>query len=350
MDSSLTSYIWTSLRRLALHVLQLKAFGVGDPLLKWFQSYLTGRKQRVAVNGTCSAWTDVGSGVPQGSLLGPILFLFINDMPRVVENASLAMFADDSKCYKVINLESDFVNLQRDLDALSTLVYFSNELFFQPSKCVNLRISRKRISPPRTYSLNGIRLKVVKAEKDLGVLSSSDTTWKDHIVMVVAKANKMLGFLRRNSAGLVNWEALLRLYHSLVRSHVCFCSQVWAPQSAVNNLFLVEGIQRRASRFMVGKGSDLSYRDRLIMLRLLPLDYWLEYLDLVFFYKCLNNLVDFTFEFDHYFSFVQGRTRRANTAHCLKTNYDHTSLFRDYLFLMATMHVLLRLFVPSVAV
>ena len=101
----------------------------------------------------------------------------------------------------------------------------------------------------------------------------------------------------------------MRLNHSLVRSHVCFSSQVWAPQSTVNTLFFVEGMQRRASRFIVGKGSDLSYRDRLIKLRLLPLNYWLEYLDLVFFYKCLNNMVDFTFEFDHYFSFVQGRTR-----------------------------------------
>ena len=145
--------------------------------------------------------------------------------------------------------------------------------------------------------------------------------------MVVAKANKMLGFLKRDCAGLVNREALLRLYHSLVRSHVCFCSQVWAPQSTVNTLFLVEGIQRRASRFMVGKGNELSYRDRLIKLRLLPLNYWLEYLDLVFFYKCLNNMVDFTFEFDHYISWF-----RDARAHCVKTNYARTSLFRDYFF------------------
>ena len=146
-------------------------------------------------------------------------------------------------------------------------------MFFYPSKCVNLRISRERSSPPRTYSLNGFVLEVVKAERDLGILISSDTTWKDHIVLVVAKANKMLGFLKRNCAGLVNKEALLRFYHSLVRSHVCFWSQVWSPQSTVNNLCLVEGIQRRASRFIVGKGSDLSYGDRLIKLRLLPLNY-----------------------------------------------------------------------------
>ena len=151
-------------------VSKLKAFGIGDPLLKWFQSYLTERKQRLVVNGTYSAWTDVGS------LLGPILFLlFVNDMPRVVENAKLAMFADDSKCFKVIYQESDFVNLQRDLDALFTWSV-SNELFSQPTKCVNLRISRKRNSPSRNYSLNGISLEVVKAEKDLGVLISSDMT------------------------------------------------------------------------------------------------------------------------------------------------------------------------------
>ena len=104
----------------------------------------------------------------------------------------------------------------------------------------------------------------------------------------------------------------------------------------MNNLFFVEGIQRRASRFIVGKGSDLLYRERLIKLRVLLLNYWLEYWDLVFFYKCLNNLVDFTFEFDHYFSFVQGRTYHANTAHCVKTNCAHTSLFRDYFFNIIT--------------
>ena len=144
---------------------------------------------------------------------------------------------------------------------------------------------------------------------------------------MVAKANTILGFLKRNWAGLGNREARLWLCHSLVRSHVCFYSQIWAPQSAVNNLFLVEGIQRMASRFIVGKGSDLAYRDRFIKLRLLPLNYCLEYLDLVFFHKCLNNLVDFNFDFDHYFSFVQECMHCANTAHCLKTNYAHTSLF-----------------------
>ena len=133
--------------------------------------------QRVVVNGTCSTWSEVGSGVPQGSILGPILFLlFINDMPNTVSSARIAMFADDSKCYKIIGQESDIVNLQQDLDALFAWS-LCNEMHFQPAKCKNVRISRKRVSPPRTYSLNGIDLEMVKSEKDLGVMIVNDTSW-----------------------------------------------------------------------------------------------------------------------------------------------------------------------------
>ena len=167
-------------------VTKLKWYGIGEPLLSWFYSYLVGREQRVVVNGTCSTWTEVGSGVPQGSILGPILFLlFVNDMPNVVSSARIAMFADDSKCYKIIEQASDFVNLQQDLDALLDWS-LSNEIYFQPAKCKNVRISRKRVSPPRTYNLNGFDLEVVKSEKDLGVIIANDTSWKEHIVMIVA--------------------------------------------------------------------------------------------------------------------------------------------------------------------
>ena len=90
----------------------------------------------MVINGTSSRWTDVGLGVPQGSQLGPIPFLiiFVNDMPNVVTSATLAMFADDSKCYKVTNHHSDYLHLQQDLDALSNWSV-RNELFFQLTKC-----------------------------------------------------------------------------------------------------------------------------------------------------------------------------------------------------------------------
>lgn len=134
-------------------VSKVKTFGIDDPPLSWFYSYLTGRPQRVVINGTFSNWTDVGSGVPQGSLLGPILFLlFINDMPNVINSATLAMLADDSKCYRFINNDADFSKLQQDLVSLTTWS-LSNELYFQPTKCSNLRISRKRFSQYRSYSI-----------------------------------------------------------------------------------------------------------------------------------------------------------------------------------------------------
>ena len=121
--------------------------------------------------------------------------------------------------------------------------------------------------------------------------------------MIVAKANRLLGFIRRSCAGIVGSVALLRLYCSLVRSHFCCCSQLWAPQSVISNLFLVEKVQRRATRFILKNSSNLSYKDRLIKLKLLPLNYWLEYLDLVFFFKYLHGHVDLTRSFNYYFSF-----------------------------------------------
>ena len=102
--------------------------------------------------------------------------------------------------------------------------------------------------------------------------------------MIVAKANRMLGFRKRNCAGIVGSTVLLRLYCSLVRSHFCFC-----PQSSTSNLILVENIRRRATRFIL-RNSNLCYKACLIKLKLLPLSYWLEYLDLVFFLSAFMGL------------------------------------------------------------
>ena len=103
---------------------KLQHYGVSGPLLKWFENYLTGRKQRVVINGTLSSWAYVKSGVPQGSVLGPVLFLlYVNDMPRVVRSSSIAMFADDTKCFKTIMFAADTELLQSDLDSLSEMVH-----------------------------------------------------------------------------------------------------------------------------------------------------------------------------------------------------------------------------------
>ena len=108
-------------------------------------------------------------------------------------------------------------------------------------------------------------------------------------------------------------------------------SELWAPQSIISNLLLVENIQRRATRFIL-RNSNICFKVRLIKLKLLLLNYWLEYLDLVFFFKCLHGHIDFTREFSYYFSFLKGNTRCASSGLHLKTNACRTSSFRDFYF------------------
>ena len=104
-------------------------------------------------------------------------------------HSKLVIFADDSKCFRVIKHASDeFVGIQDDLNTLSEWST-TNEIFIQPSKCLNLRISRKRNSPNRWYHLTGSQLEVIQSTKDVGVVITNDLKWSDHISAVVAKAN-----------------------------------------------------------------------------------------------------------------------------------------------------------------
>ena len=125
---------------------------------------------------------DVCSGVLQGSLLSPILFiLYINDLPDSVSFSNIAMFADDTKCCHAIKNICDANQFQQDLDSLS--VWDSdNELMFQPIICENIRTTRKRRSLQRSYTLNESTLKIVTSARDLGVQVSHNLTWANHIM------------------------------------------------------------------------------------------------------------------------------------------------------------------------
>ena len=134
-----------------------------------------------------SLWEEVRSGVPQGSILGPVLFLlYVNDMPDhdIVQNANVVVFADDSKCYRTVKSLLDVVALQEDLNALSQWSV-ANELYFQQK---NVR---------KYYVSSSEEIKIVSNHRDLGVSITSDLSWNMHIDSISAKSNKMLGFLRR---------------------------------------------------------------------------------------------------------------------------------------------------------
>ena len=143
-----------------------------------------------------SDFLPVTSGVPQGSILGPLLFLiFINDMPNVISKETwLPLFADDSKCFRVILGSDDDVKLQDDLNKLFQWSCIWG-MDFNAKKCKVLRVARIRSIDDRDYYLGGIKLDRVDVEKDLGILVSNNLSWNNHIDVISSKAQKMLNVL-----------------------------------------------------------------------------------------------------------------------------------------------------------
>ena len=160
----------------------------------------------------------------------------------------------------------------------------SLSLFFFVSKTLLLKVSRKRNSPTHSYHLNNQPIKIVAKQVDLGVVVSNDLKWSPHIASCTAKANRLPGFLRRNCSQMTDTRCRRLLYLSLVRSHLSYASEIWAPQASSRDLAILEGVQRRATKFIL-QNYELSYLERLRRLNLLPISYWLEIKDLIFFFQ-----------------------------------------------------------------
>ena len=197
-----------------------------------------------------------------------------------------------------------------------------------------MRISRKRISQAPSlaaspYVLGDNALSVVTSQKDLGVTVNNTLTWSLHVSLVVAKANRMLGFLRRHCV-YIGPDRKKLLYLTFVRSHMGYASEIWAPQSCISDIRLLEGVQRRATRFILSchPNPDLrpGYKSRLISLGMLPISYWLECRDLCFMYKAVNGA--YNFPLNNYVSFNCGRTRSSSSNLNLRPMRFRTSLFR----------------------
>jgi hypothetical protein len=306
---------------------KLKTYGISGNLYSWFSNYLLGRTQRVVVDGVASEWSAVTSGVPQGSILGPMLFLlFINDLPDAIPpTISTGLYADDTKLYKAITSNEDCARLQT---ALSRAEDWSNKsnINFNSSKCKVLTISRRRTPITTNYHLGSTNLKRVDSEADLGITVTANLSWNTHITQIVKKSNKMLGLLRRTCPLLTVCDVRRTLYLSLVKSQLCYATEVWSP-SQCNNKIKLESIQRRATRWIL-QTRDIAYRDRLRTLNLLPLAYDREMKDLIFFFKLLNGYYDINIS--NFVSFVShNRTRNCeNPSLILKVPSCKTSTFQ----------------------
>ena len=243
---------------------KLESSGIWGPLLSWFHSYLTDRQQRVVLNGICSDWLPVTSGVPQGSMLGPLLFLvYCNDAQYYIqENSTLALFADDSKLFRSLDVSSCIISLQQDLNSLQKW-NIDMKMQFNTKKCKVMHVSRKKLKTQTSYYLAGQQLEQVTHVTDLGVTVSNDLSWSKHIEITAAKANKTLGLIKRICRDITDPATRRLLYCTLVRPKLEYASAVWSPNT-VKHCSLIENIQRRATKFILNYSKDMSYTERLI--------------------------------------------------------------------------------------
>ena len=267
---------------------KMKKYGIKGNILQWVSSFLTTRKMKVVIDGFCSEEDQVTSGVPQGTVLGPILFLIhINDLPLVVES-QVRLFADDCLLYRPIRSISDQVKLQEDLKSLEN---WANEwgMSFNAKKCYIMSIRNKT---PYFYKLKNHILETVSSIPYLGITISEDLKWNHHVGTITKKASSTLGFMRRNLRS-CPMECRKAAYFSLVRSKLEYAATVWDPYYQ-HDIDRLENIQRRAARFISN-----DYRSRhegavtemLSNLELPSLQERRRQLRLTMFYKITNNLV-----------------------------------------------------------
>ena len=222
--------------------------------LRWIDAFLCNRRQRVVVNGSKSSWTSVISGVPQGTVLGPVLFnLFINDIAKGI-GSQIRLFADDCVCYRRVSNRNDSSKLQEDISRLAEWTKTWN-MSFAPAKCKIMRITRKtthKVIHP--YFMEGTTVSEVAHVKYLGVSISEDLRWNRHVADITKRASKLLGLLKRNLSP-CDRKVKEAAYFGLVRPILEYASQAWDPHTA-NLIDELEKVQRRAARFVSGNYHD----------------------------------------------------------------------------------------------
>jgi hypothetical protein len=264
---------------------KLQHYGIRGPVHQWITTFLTNRTMRVLLEGEVSEDAHVESGVPQGTVLGPLLFLcHINDLPQTV-TSSVRLFADDCLLYREIRNLQDHLNLQADLSKLEEWA-IKWGMRFNASKCYVLP-TKDTFS--FFYRLNGEILAHVEQNPYLGIQISADLKWGVHIGNMCKKAGSTLGFLRRN-LGSCPPKCRRMAYISLLRSKLEYGAVVWDPYLQ-QDIDRIERIQRQAARFITRdyKSRETGCVTRMLQeLSLPPLHERRRQQRLLTFYKVVN--------------------------------------------------------------
>ena len=276
-------------------------FGIDGIMLKFIVNYLKDRQQCVVIGGVMSSIKPVTSGVPQGSILGPLLFvLFINDMHTYISNGTnILLYADDTKIWRRIVNYSDHIILQYDINSLLKWSH-ENKMIFHPQKCKVLPVTleiRQHILPfdRFPYCLGDSCLDYVESQKDLGVFISTRLNWNEQTKTLAKKAKCMLGLLKRTCHFTDNISQRRILYLSLVRSQFEHCCAVWRPYTETS-IKKLETVQKRAVKWILSEQFvDYSYDDyleRLHILDILPMNTKLVLTDLSIFHRIIHRSIN----------------------------------------------------------
>ena len=230
-------------------LLKLHDFGIHNSLHTWMESFLLGRQQTVIVDGVESSPKPVLSGVPQGTVLGPLLFLiYINDITQKLSPGTvIRLFADDSLLYRIIKSPKDAEILQQDLDTLQEWEA-ENKMEFHPGKCLVLRITNKLKPLLFDYKIHNTILSITNSAKYLGVTIDSNLNWNQHVNNITSKANSTLAFIQRNTYS-CHRNVKEKCYKAFVRPILEYGCCVWDPHHN-NQIEQLEKIQKRAARFI----------------------------------------------------------------------------------------------------
>ena len=225
---------------------KLQYYGLNPQTTRWIENFLKNRQQRVIIDGINSDYLPVTSGVPQGTVLGPILFLiFINDLPTNI-SSNIRLFADDCLLYNTIKTDNDQKTLQDDLDRLCTWTK-TWQMEFNVDKCHIMHFNMKKNTPKRTYSMMDKTLIDVEHHPYLGLELDNKLNWHKHISNITAKAQRKLNFIQRN---MLKCPPTLKAktYFTLIRPGLEYCAHIWDPHT-LNDKTKIERIQHKAARF-----------------------------------------------------------------------------------------------------
>ena len=269
---------------------KLKLLGISGNIGKWIANFLINRKQKIVVNKQSSQWSEVKSGVPQGTILAALLFLiYIADIGNEVKHSSLASYADDSKLKKIIESSSDAEKLQDDLNKVYQWTH-DNIMEFNVAKFEILRIGQNENLKSETSYLtpDGKPIPENDVIKDLGVLFNKHGNFDDQLKVKIAKCNKMCGYILRT---FVTREAgpMMCLFRSLVVPIMDYGSIIWNP-SKRKDIQAIEQIQRNFTK-RLNNLSEYSYYERLKHLEIYSMERRRQRYEILYIFKILKHQV-----------------------------------------------------------